>query len=215
MTSKSEILENIPVLILAGGRGTRLQSEVSDRAKPMADINGRPFMDLLLEKYKKHKIYISVGYKKESIINAYKDKYEYIIENEALGTGGAIKKAFTETKVNKMIVLNGDTYTDLNITLRTESVVINTVYQENCHRYGLVTSVNGKIHFKEKGYNGEGCINSGVYIIDKKVLADEPDIFSFEDFLTKYDDIGIIEHKASFIDIGVPEDYRKAVKQFG
>ena len=210
-------VENIPVLILAGGRGTRLQSEVSDRAKPMADINGRPFLDLLLERYNKHKIAISVGYMKESIIDYYGDRFQYIEEDKPLGTGGAIKKAFNEMDTDWLIVLNGDTFTDLELydTKPPLDVLINTVYQEDCSRYGHVTTKQDII-FEEKGVSGPGFINSGVYIINKNALKDEPDIFSFEDYLGSTISLSVIEHKkAKFIDIGVPEDYFKAIKQFG
>lgn len=212
-------INDVPVLILAGGRGTRLQSEVSDRAKPMADINGRPFLDLLLERYKNHDIYISVGYMKETIMDYYGDKYTYITEDEPLGTGGAIKKAFEVIGSDYLVVLNGDTFTDLKLSkAKPETkVLLNGVYQQDCSRYGSlsVEYETRNISFTEKGYTGEGYINSGVYIVHKSAIEGQPSTYSFEDYLNKEDDLGLILHKASFIDIGVPEDYFKAIKQFG
>ena len=211
-------VEDVPVLILAGGRGTRLQSEVSDRAKPMADINGRPFLDLLLERYKNHEIYISVGYMKETIMDYYGDKYTYITEDEPLGTGGAIKKAFREIGSDYLIVLNGDTFTDLELYDEepTNDVLLNTVFQEDCERYGHVEVTDYNVFFKEKGHSGPGYINSGVYIVCRDAMIDTPEKFSFEDLLKGFHSIEVIQHKdAQFIDIGVPEDYFKAIKQFG
>lgn len=212
-------IEEVPVLILAGGRGTRLQSEVSDRAKPMADINGEPFLDLLLERYKNHKIYISVGYMKETIVDYYKNKYEYIIEDKPLGTGGAIKKAFGEIDSEYLIILNGDTFTDLDLieAKPDTKVVLNGVYQKNCSRYGSITfdSDTMKIGFTEKSYSGAGYINSGVYIVHKSAVEGQPEQYSFEDYLNKEEDLGLVLHNKKFIDIGVPEDYFKAIKEFG
>ena len=85
-------------IVLAGGFGTRLQSVVSDVPKPMAPINDTPFLEYILkylQKNKVTKVILSVGYKWEIIQNYFGDKFEnmeliYSIENEPLGTGGAI-----------------------------------------------------------------------------------------------------------------------------
>ena len=105
-------------IILAGGFGTRLQSVVKDVPKPMADINGRPFLEYILVFLAKNcftKVILSVGYKKESIINHFGSSFcgmniSYCIEDEPLGTGGAIKKAFDYVDGQNVLVLNGDTF---------------------------------------------------------------------------------------------------------
>ena len=152
-------LNDIPVLILAGGKGTRLQSVVNDRPKPMADINGRPFLDLLLNRYKDHDIYLSIGYMKDYIKNWYKDSVKYIEEGFALGTGGAIKHAFYEISSEYLIVINGDTYADIELREPTSLINMFLVYQEDCSRYGYVEDNNGSISFREKGHHKEGYIN--------------------------------------------------------
>lgn len=88
------------VIILAGGFGTRLQSVVKDIPKPMADINGYPFLKYVfdyLSKYNITKVILSVGYKQEIIKEYFETSYKninivYSTENNPLGTGGAIKK---------------------------------------------------------------------------------------------------------------------------
>ena len=65
-------------IILAGGFGTRLKSMVSAVPKPMAPVNGRPFLSYLLDNlnnYGFQKVVLAVGYQKESIINFYKNRY--------------------------------------------------------------------------------------------------------------------------------------------
>ncbi|TAN63416.1 D-glycero-D-manno-heptose 1-phosphate guanosyltransferase, partial [bacterium] len=66
-------------IILAGGFGTRLKSVVSDVPKPMADINGRPFLAYLLSALSLSgvsKAILSVGYKHDVIQNYFGDKYK-------------------------------------------------------------------------------------------------------------------------------------------
>ena len=110
-------------IILAGGFGTRLKKVVSDVPKPMAKINKEPFLSLLIKYLKKQnikKVILSVGYKKERIINFYKNNFEgveilYSIEETPLKTGGAIKKALNYVKEKEVFVLNGDTFFDIDL----------------------------------------------------------------------------------------------------
>ena len=205
-------LEKIPVLILAGGKGTRLQGVVSDRPKPMADIAGHPFLDILINKYKQHDIWLSVGYMKDYIKNHYKDSVKYVEEGYSLGTGGAIRLAFEEINSEYLIVLNGDTFADVVLEDPTSLINMNLVYQDDCSRYGYVEEIEeGQIKFKEKGHNSSGYINSGVYILHKAVFKDLPEQFSFETYLERYKDfVTVKRNNVHFIDIGVPEDYEKA-----
>jgi len=206
-------IEDMPVLILAGGKGTRLQEVVSDRPKPMADINGEPFMNILLNKYKNHNIYISVGYKKEYIMDYYKDEYKYIVEDSPLGTGGAIKKAFKEIDSDYLIVINGDTFCDVEIPYSYNGkILLFSVFQKDCSRYGKVKTEGDKVIFTEKEDEDEGYINSGVYIISKDLFYEDEEKFSFEEKLKKTSCIDVIESNEYFIDIGVPEDYARANK---
>lgn len=95
---KSNVME---VLILAGGLGTRLREVVNEVAKPMAPVNGKPFLEYVLEwvtGYETERIIISAGYKSDTIISHFKNCFNkvpvgYIIEDEPLGTGGAITNA--------------------------------------------------------------------------------------------------------------------------
>ena len=92
---------DLEAIILAGGFGTRLKSVVKDIPKPMAKINNRPFLELILQYLKKHnfkRVVLSVGYKWEIIKNYFGDNFQgieliYNIENEPLGTGGAVKSS--------------------------------------------------------------------------------------------------------------------------
>jgi len=217
-------------IILAGGFGTRLQSVVSDVPKPMAPINGRPFLEILLKSLEKKgvkRVVLSVGYKAEIIMNYFGNSYGdielvYEVEDAPLGTGGAIKAALTKCNTEKVLVVNGDTYLDLQeIDLELLSQDLDTikligVKVDDVSRYGSLTINEGKVgRFNEKGSSGSGIINSGHYLLFKSSLASHPQrIFSFEaEYLephTKYGGVDCFIAHGVFIDIGVPLDLIKA-----
>jgi D-glycero-alpha-D-manno-heptose 1-phosphate guanylyltransferase len=219
-------------IILAGGFGTRLQSVVKDVPKPMAEVNGYPFLKYLfdyLKIYDIKKVILSVGYKQDIIKEYFKNSYLdieiiYSSEDEPLGTGGAIKRALSFSNSDKVFILNGDTYfkIDLNKMLNRHielnaDITIATKNMQNFDRYGKVQVENNRIiKFEEKKFNKDGLINGGIYVINKDIFNnfDLKERFSFEsDFLQKYiNELNIINSTFDeyFIDIGIPEDYKKA-----
>lgn len=211
-------------IVLAGGLGTRLKSVVQDLPKPMAPINGKPFLAFVLEYLKKQgitEVILSVSYKYELIQECFKDEFEgmkirYNIEKELLGTGGAIKDALKLIQ-NQAYVLNGDTIFDINLkklVLNDSKICIALKQMQNFDWYGTV-NVNDQgivISFEEKVFKKQGLINGGAYLL-KKDLFDEFDLekkFSFEEFLQVNHKILEIQTQIFddyFIDIGIPEDY--------
>lgn len=219
-------------IILAGGLGTRLRDVVKDVPKPMAPINGKPFLYYVfqwLRKYHVDQVVLSTGYKSESIINYFGDsfiniKIDYVNEEKPLGTGGAIKYALSRTSDGDILILNGDTYFPVNINKLYCSHVSNknllTIAMKrmkNFDRYGSVEcNGNSIIRFNEKGYCEDGLISGGIYLINRNLfeLRKFPKVFSFEkEILEKEAGTsrlkGII-FRNSFIDIGIPEDYNRA-----
>ncbi|EAJ9149568.1 D-glycero-D-manno-heptose 1-phosphate guanosyltransferase [Campylobacter coli] len=212
-------------IVLAGGLGTRLRSVVQDLPKPMAPISGKPFLAFVLEYLKKQgitEIILSVSYKYELIQEYFKNEFYgikiyYNIEEELLGTGGAIKDALKFVK-NEVYVLNGDTFFDIDLkklVLSNSKICIALKQMQNFDRYGTVNiDKHGfVISFKEKVFKKRGLINGGIYLI-KKDIFDEFNLeekFSFEEFLQK--NYRNLNAKAKifydyFIDIGIPEDYK-------
>lgn len=219
-------------IILAGGFGTRLRSVVSDVPKPMAPVANQPFLSYLLEYLKQYdinKVILCTGYKHQVIEEYFSTSYKqinirYSVEEEPLGTGGAIKKALSMIDSDHAIVLNGDTLFNINL-----SEFIDLHYKENADitialkfltdfdRYGSVVLEENKIiGFEEKSYKSSGYINGGVYIINKQLLElyTLSSTFSFEKEIleSKVDNLNIVGYKSSsyFIDIGIPGDYEKA-----
>lgn len=221
-------------IILAGGFGTRLQSVVKDVPKPMADINGRPFLVYILEyllKYDITKIILSVGYKKEIIENYFRNRYKemeilYSKEDEPLGTGGAIKKALSLCDDENITVLNGDTFFDVDLNAlmqehkKTDAdVTLSLKEMHDFDRYGkVILDKNRVVTLSEKEFSISGLINGGVYIMHKNVLHHYDGKFSFEqdflkDNLSKVNVYSYVD-EGYFIDIGIPEDYKKAINDF-
>jgi D-glycero-alpha-D-manno-heptose 1-phosphate guanylyltransferase len=216
-------------IVLAGGFGTRLQSVINDIAKPMAPINNKPFLAYLMEYLKSFgtkRVVLSVGYKRESIQAYFKDSYlgvdiDYSIEETPLGTGGAIKKALQMVDSTKILVMNGDTFFDLEITrffesMNHEKIALALKPMINFDRYGSIVLQEGKvIAFEEKKAQKEGLINAGVYLIDRTIFQNTfEEVFSFESFLQQQQNIGGYISDGYFIDIGIPEDYLKAQHDF-
>ncbi|HEB9314997.1 TPA: nucleotidyltransferase family protein [Campylobacter coli] len=214
-------------IVLAGGLGTRLRSVVQDLPKPMAPINGEPFLAFVLEHLKKQgitEVILSVSYKYELIQEYFKDEFHgmrirYNIEKELLGTGGAIKDALKLIK-NEVYVLNGDTFFDIDlkklVLSNSNKICIALKQIQNFDRYGTVNiDKQGLVtSFEEKVFKKQGLINGGIYLL-KKDIFDKFNLekkFSFEEFLQEnYKSLKIQTQIFDdyFIDIGIPEDYRR------
>ncbi len=223
-------------IVLAGGFGTRLQTVVKDVPKPMAEINGFPFLKYLLDSLNQQgvtKVILSVGYKQKIIKAYFQDHYLsmkiiYASEDSPLGTGGAIIQALKLTTDNDVYVLNGDTFFDVDLkamqSLHIETkadITLSTKVMRDFNRYGTVKIKAGRIiAFEEKQYQVEGSINGGIYLIKKEVFNpfQLETKFSFEcDFLEKkLAQLKIMAFKSDgyFIDIGIPEDYYRASTVF-
>ncbi|EAL3889103.1 D-glycero-D-manno-heptose 1-phosphate guanosyltransferase [Campylobacter lari] len=215
-------------IVLAGGLGTRLKSAVQDLPKPMAPINGKPFLTFVLEYLKKQgitEVVLSVSYKYELIQDYFKDEFDgikirYNIEKELLSTGGAIKDALKLIQ-NQAYVLNGDTIFDIDLkklALNDSKICIALKQMQNFDRYGTVNVDDQGVvmSFEEKVFKKQGLINGGIYLL-KKDIFDEFNLekkFSFEEFLQSNCNALKIQTQIFddyFIDIGIPEDYKRFV----
>ena len=173
-------------IILAGGLGTRLKSVVEDKPKALAVVNGRPFVEYILDDLLDHgiqKLIFSVGFKAEMIQAHFGTSYrnvpiEYAVENEPLGTGGAVMFALQKCNTRHVLVCNGDSIIKADIGAmsnvhldKNAAVTFVLKHMTNFDRYGTVRLNEDRIvDFVEKQPQVEGFINTGVYIIDKHVL---------------------------------------------
>lgn len=224
-------------IILAGGLGTRLRSAVPDLPKCMAPVAGKPFLTWVIDYYQQQGIerfIFSLGYMHEAIETFLQQQYPHLqvactIEEEPLGTGGAIKLACSKALQQDVLVLNGDTIFTIQLdqlsTFHTNHAADCTLClkpMQHFDRYGVVELAADQSisSFKEKQYYEAGYINGGVYALNVPSFLQEalPEKFSFEkDYLEKlYSQrkmAGLIQDQY-FIDIGIPEDFEKANREF-
>jgi len=229
--------ERIDAVVLAGGLGTRLRSVVSDRPKPMAEVGGRPFLDLVLRNLRGvpgiGTVVLAVSHMAERIVEEYADRsdlgfrIDFSVETTPLGTGGAIRNALSKARASTLVVTNGDTFVEVGweALLRAHrdaradlTVVLRMV--DDAGRFGRVeTDSRGRIvAFHEKGPAGSpGRINAGVYVLARAAIERLPDGVpaSLEkdvvpDLLARGSIVCGFPTDGRFIDIGIPESYRGA-----
>ena len=219
-------------VVLCGGLGTRLGDLTKDMPKPLLEVAGRPFMHHVLGKLAAAgigDITLATSYHWDKIAQVYGTAWQglavrYSVEEEPLGTGGAIRQAMEVAHAEEALVLNGDTLFDMDfnalVALHAQnraqvSVAVRRV--PDVSRYGAVdVDAQGRIvQFGEKLRQGEGLINAGVYVVGAGVFQGiEASRFSFEqevlaagiDRLRLY----AMEAAGYFIDIGIPEDLARA-----
>mgnify|MGYP006091161095 CR=1 FL=1 len=224
------------IFVLAGGFGTRLRSVVSDVPKPLAPVDGKPFLMHLLKNcisqgasefvlllhFEAEKI---KGMIKKMSANGELDgvKIEAIVEPEPRGTGGSVLHAINVLDLNEsVLVINADTWLGGGLSLMnsTKAPAVAAVKSKDCKRYGSLEIENGKVKsFKEKSeVYLEGWINAGMYHLSREHFFDllPGRYFSLEEsVLPRLSNVGKLEAKllkTEFIDIGVPEDYFRFCK---
>ena len=220
-------------IVLAGGMGTRLKSVVSELPKSLAPVAGHPFLEYLLQYAQQQGIQrfiFALGYKTaliESFVKQYLPAGTYIfsVEEEPLGTGGAIYKACKLSATPDVLVLNADTFFAVSLSqfsteheLHQSACSLALKPMKDFDRYGVVEINAEKMvtGFSEKKYHPEGLINGGVYALRTYSFLQKhfPPVFSFEkDYLEKdYPSKNIfgMVSDAYFIDIGIPEDFQRA-----
>jgi len=221
---------NKKAVILAGGFGTRLQTVLKDKPKPMVDIDGKPFLEYQLKELKKAKfsdVILCTGYKSESIESYFKTgeqlgiSIEYSEEKVPLGTAGALKNAEYLLR-NPFLVMNGDTFIEIDFqnffTLHIQKksmfsiALVSNKNQPDCGSVRI--DKNGRIkNFEEKKVLKDGhLVNMGVYIIDPVILNYIPKNkeYSLEkelvpDLISKGIKCYGFCFQSLFMDIGTPE----------
>lgn len=227
----SEIkLEDIDTVILCGGLGTRLQDVAKELPKPMVDVHGQPFLDLLINyasSFGLKRFILCSGYKGEIITAHYKNKndgLEYIMSEEdvPLGTGGALVHARRLIKSKVFLGLNGDSFCQIDLkkffkshTEKRAAVSIALTSIDDPRDYGSISLNNNQevTGFNEKKTtkdDGEGLINAGIYLFNQSSMTPFP---SAKNISLEYDIFpGLIKNglygyvdNARLFDIGTPQ----------
>lgn len=231
-------LQDCTAVILAGGLGTRLRSVVSDRPKPLAEVNGRPFITYLLEQLINSglkRVVLCTGYKGEMIESVLGQRWRsltliYSQEPTPLGTGGAIRLAVSQLQSEIALVMNGDSYCEVDFAVlwaqhqrSPQGCTIVLTQVQDVQRFGQVKLAASQqvLQFQEKGKNsGSGWINAGIYLLNVPIIKSIPkhQNFSLErDLLmnlVNQDQVHGFTTQGRFIDIGRPESYAQAQSLF-
>ncbi len=177
----------LDALILCGGLGTRLREVVTDRPKGLADVRGRPFLDLLIDRLARHglrRFVLCTGYRGEQIAARYarRTDAEFVVslEEQPLGTAGALRLAATHLRSDPLLVLNGDSFCEVDYeALRafhedkraTLSIVV-VPPGERDDAGNVALADDGAItSFSEKSGRGERTsINAGIYLMHRSLV---------------------------------------------
>lgn len=219
----------LDAVVLAGGLGTRLRSVVRDVPKPLAPIAGRPFLAWLLDRLARsgvRRVVLSTGHLGEMVRDAIGDwhagmRIAYVHEATLRGTGGAVYAALPACQTERVAVLNGDTWLDVDLAAMDSAapsadLVVAVRAVEDRSRYGSIMVAGGRVTgMAEKGGTGPGLINGGVYIMRRDLPRRRPgpEAFSLETALLAEPaglDIRAFVTAGRFLDMGTPEDYAAA-----
>lgn len=219
-------------IVLAGGLGTRLRSVLPDLPKPLAPIQGQPFLFYLLRYLRTQgigRVILSLGYGAEHILHWLKSaswdiNIVPVVEPQPLGTGGALAYAWRAVSAARVFFLNGDTFFPINLAdferfhnHSATAVSVALAYVSPADRYGLVEVEGGFVKaFREKAPAPAGWIYGGIALVESQWWESQtwPQTFSWEAYLTQaVPHLRIAAYQPQgvpFIDIGVPEDYHRA-----
>ena len=226
-----------PAVVLAGGLGMRLRAVVKDRPKVLAEVRGRPFIAYLLDQLAAsgiRNVVLCVGYLGDQVQSAFGKAYgdirlSYSQETCPLGTAGALRNAFAHMSADSWLVMNGDSFCDVNLvefwtyhvqTRLSASLLLTWV--SDTSRFGRVAvDADGRARaFEEKtGQREAGWINAGLYLIHRRLIESisiNTAVSIERDIFPAMIDRGIGTHrcKAPFLDIGTPESYAAAQRFF-
>lgn len=227
---------NIPVLIMAGGQGTRLEPFTKILPKPLLPVGEKSIIEVIIDTFLKHEVnefYITIKHKAK-IIKSYFDelnpkyKIEFVEEKQPLGTIGALSLIKDDIRTSVLV-------TNCDIVINADFNDFYEYHEKNKYGISLIASViNHKIPYGicEVEYGGElkkfsekpehsFLASTGMYIIERNVMDLIPNNahFHITQLIEKYKEIGgkvgvytISEN--SWFDTGEWSEYKKVAKQF-
>jgi mannose-1-phosphate guanylyltransferase len=224
----------VKAVVLVGGEGTRLRPLTYLTVKAMVPVLNKPFLQYTIRHLGHHninEIILAIGYRPDRITEYFSDekpfgvKLVYSIETDPLGTAGAVKNAQSYID-DRLLVMNGDIFTDLNITDMLQfhdnkgaKVTIALTPVEDPTRFGVV-EIDGNqrvTRFIEKPRREDvtsNMINAGLYIIEREVLERIPEgqrcMFEYSIFPSLVNEGGPVygyTTDAYWMDTGTPKKY--------
>lgn len=230
-------LNGIPVVIMAGGKGTRLYPYTKILPKPLVPIGDTPIVERIINYYREFEItefYMTVNYKKAMIRSYFDDldtdyKIKYIEEDKPLGTGGSIK--LIKEKLEKPVFVTNcdalilaDYYDIYKHHIESENAITMVSALKNMQvPYGVLhTGENGVLESMEEKPRLSYFINTGMYIIDPEIIKLIPDgvMFHMTDLVEKVMEMGgkvgtYPVSEDSFLDMGEFDEMKRMEEKLG
>jgi NDP-sugar pyrophosphorylase family protein len=226
-------------ILLCGGAGLRLRSIIGNGPKGMAEVAGRPFLELLLRQLRRHgftRAVLAVGYQKDMIRSHFGERafglcLTYSAESSPLGTGGALRQAARLVTSEDVLIMNGDSYTNANLrqfvtdhlASRAEASVVIVPANVRADCGTVYVDPNGRLTgFVEKqGAARARYVNAGIYMASQRILDDIPagqvslERDLFPRWIGEGHDIRAFVWPGECVDIGTPERYWSAQQLLG
>lgn len=227
-------------VLLVGGLGSRLRSELGGLPKPMVDIGGQPFLErvmLHLRSFGIRRFILAVSYNRECIERRFGDgdplgiSVEYSREIQPLGTAGALRNALRYLLGEQVLVLNGDSFADVNYVdligfhqKHGGALTLTAVQKLDCRDFGrLQISDDRVLSFLEKNDSdcSPGYINAGVYVFDRGLVETiQPGVVQslekdlFPSLLAGGHRIHAYSTDCYFMDLGTPQRLQQLREDF-
>jgi dTDP-glucose pyrophosphorylase len=225
------IQKNNPVILMAGGLGTRLHPLTKDIPKPMLKVGEKPILETIIENFASFgfkNFILSVNYKKEIIKDYFQDgkhlgvNIDYIEEDKRLGTAGALSLIKNNPEM-PFFVMNGDLLTKINYEqlldfhngIESEATMCVREYEYQIP-YGVIDTDNHRLLSIEEKPIHKSFVNAGIYVLNPVVLEyipkneffDMPELFKV--LMSKGKDVSVFPIREYWLDIGRMDDYEKA-----
>jgi dTDP-glucose pyrophosphorylase len=228
---KKQSLHANQVVVMAGGRGTRLEPFTEILPKPLIPIGNKSVIEIIMEKFLRygfHRFIYTLNYKKEYIKlflkeRAFSDDVSWIEEDDFLGTIGGL--ALLREKIeDTFFVTNCDSVLELDfdniLSWHKEHGAVMTII--GCHNevkipFGVLTLSNGRLeNILEKPVH-DVIINTGVYILEPRVLTYltpgvRMDMNELIQMVAEKEKVCVYPIYKGWFDIGQWEEYRKNVQ---
>ncbi|ABC45760.1 nucleotidyltransferase family protein [Salinibacter ruber] len=219
-----------PVVLMAGGLGTRLRPLTDDCPKPLLEVGDKPILETILEGFIAHgfhRFYLSVNYKAGMIEDYFRDgsnwgvDISYVHEEKRLGTAGPLS-LLPERPDETMIVMNGDLLTKLNFTHlldfhREHGAVATMCVREHETQvpYGVIETDDQSMEGIEEKPTERYFVNAGIYVLEPETLGYVPEneFFDMPDLFKRLIDEGkeatVFPVREYWQDVGRKEDFHR------
>lgn len=228
---------DLTAAILVGGKGTRLRSALGDEPKPLAPVGGRPFIHFLLDQLVQagiERAVLCTGYGADRMREVVGDEHggmtiRYSEETVPLGTAGSLRLALPLLEPEPVLIMNGDSFSEVSVPdllsfhvrQKADGTVV-LLHRADMGRYGSVKLAEEDriVSFDEKSdRDGEGWINTGVYLLSHRLLAGIPAgraVSIEKEMFPAWTEGRLFGFRTAgrFIDIGTPASYASAQEFF-